>query len=40
MQAGADIVPTYILGQSQVIIALACLMQVDSHSVLTKLHEF
>ncbi len=27
MQAGADIVPTYILGQSQVINVLACLMQ-------------
>lgn len=27
MQAGADIVPTYILGQSQVINVSACLMQ-------------
>ena len=34
MQAGADIVPTYILGQSQVINVLACLIQVVSHSVL------
>lgn len=39
MQAGADIVPTYILGQSQVINVLACLIQVVSHSVLIKLHE-
>ncbi len=38
MQAGADIVPSYILGQSQEINESAGIMQVGSHSVLTKPH--